>query len=124
MNKTLINIYLFIAIAFLFNACSQDYYIAREMGIKWCDCNKSMDNLYSELNTTDNQEIKDKISVNILTEQAKVLECMGGEEKLRQLNEKFSGTGFQKHYDKTRLHNCPDRVKLLSKTGNSNNLLK
>jgi hypothetical protein len=44
---------------------------------------------------------------------------MGGEEKLRLLNDQFSGTDFQKYFDKARLNKCPERVKLLSKKGNS-----
>lgn len=103
---------------FLF-ACSSDYSEAREMGHKWCTCNETMGKLYEELNASDNQQNKDAIAVKILAEQSNVLQCMGGEEKLRLLNDQFAGTDFQKYFDKARLNNCPERVKLLSKKGDS-----
>ncbi len=88
------------------------------MGKRWCTCNETMSNLYVEMNASDNQQNKDAIVVKILAEQAVVLKCMGGEEKLRLLNDKFSGSSFQKYYDKTRLNTCPEMVKLLSKKVN------
>ena len=85
------------------------------MGEKWCSCNETMGRLYEEMNDSKNQQNKDAIAVKILAEQAVVLKCMGGEEKLRLLNKKFSGTNFQNYYDKARLYSCPELVKLLSK---------
>ena len=119
MFKVLLYKCLFLASNLFLVACSSEYSEATEMGHKWCTCNKSMEMLYEEMNATDNQLNKDAISVKILAEQANVLQCMGGEEKLRLLNDKFSGTDFQKYFDKARLNKCPERVKLLSKKGNS-----
>jgi hypothetical protein len=119
MFKVLLYKRLIIASNLFLFACSSDYSEATEMGQKWCTCNESMGKLYEEMNATDNQINKDAIAVKIITEQANVLQCMGGEEKLRLLNDKFSGTDFQKYFDKARLNKCPERVKLLSKKGNS-----
>ena len=110
---------LFTAIIFFSVACSSDYSEAKEMGQKWCTCNETMGRLYEEMNTTDIQLNKDAIAVKILAEQANVLQCMGGEEKLKLLNDQFSGTDFQKYFDEARLNKCPERVNLLSKKGNS-----
>jgi hypothetical protein len=118
MYKILFYNCLIIASNFFLIACSSEYSEAKKMGQKWCTCNEKMGILYQELNATDNQQNKDEIAVKILAEQANVLQCMGGEEKLRLLNEQFSGTDFQKYYDQSRLKNCPERVKLLSKKGN------
>ena len=119
MFKVLLYKRLIIASNLFLFSCSSDYSEATEMGQKWCTCNESMGKLYEEMNATDNQINKDAIAVKIITEQANVLQCMGGEEKLRLLNDKFSGTDFQKYFDKARLNKCPERVKLLSKKGNS-----
>ena len=119
MFKVLLYICLFIASNLFLVACSSEYSEATEMGHKWCTCNESMEKLYEEMNATDNQLNKDAIAVKILAEQANVLQCMGGEEKLRLLNDQFSGTDFQKYFDEARLNKCPERVKLLSKKGNS-----
>jgi hypothetical protein len=118
MMRFLLYSYLFVVVIFLSFACSSDYTEAKEMGEKWCSCNEKMDKLYEEMNASDNQQRKDIISMQILSEQSNVLQCMGGEEKLRLLNDKFSGTRFQNYYDKTRLNTCPERVKLLSKKVN------
>lgn len=118
MSKMLICNCLFFTIVLTIVSCSSAYSEAKEMGLQWCKCNESMDSLYMALYSIDKQQNKDEISVKILAEQTKVIECMGGEEKLRQLNEKFSGTAFQKFYDQARVENCSDRVKLLSKKGN------
>ena len=118
MHKVLLYNCLFIASSLFSVSCSADYSEAREMGKKWCTCNETMGKLYEEMNASDNQQKKDIISMKILTEQASVLQCMGGEEKLRMLNDKFSGSSFQEYYDKTRSNTCPERVKLLSKKVN------
>jgi hypothetical protein len=118
MHKILFYNCLIIASNFFLIACSSEYSEAKKMGQKWCTCNEKMGKLYEEMNATDNQINKDAIAVKILAEQANVLQCMGGEEKLRLLNDQFSGTDFQKYFDKARLNTCPERVKLLSKKGN------
>jgi hypothetical protein len=115
MKRFLLNTCSYITVIFLSVACTSDYSKAKEMGQKWCNCNEKMGRLFKELNATDNQQNKDEIAVSILTEQAVVLKCMGGEDKLKLLNEKFSGTNFQNYYDKARLYSCPELVKLLSK---------
>jgi hypothetical protein len=119
MYKVLLYKYLFLASNLFLVACSSEYSEATEMGHKWCTCNERMGKLYEEMNASDNQLNKDAIAVKILAEQANVLQCMGGEKKLRLLNDQFSGTDFQKYFDKARLYKCPERVKLLSKKGNS-----
>jgi hypothetical protein len=110
---------LIIASNFFLFACSSEYSEAKEMGQKWCSCNETMSKLYEEMNAAENQQNKDAIALKVLAEQATVLQCMGGEEKLNSLNDQFSGSSFQKYYDQSRLKKCPERVKLLSKKGNS-----
>ncbi len=112
--KSLTNSCLLLFLSLFATACSS-FPEAEEMGQKWCSCNETMGSLYTEMNASEEQQKKDALSVKILAEQANVLQCMGGEEKLKALNEQFSGTDFQKHYDQTRLKNCPALVQLLSK---------
>ncbi len=119
MYKLLLYYCLLLAIISISVACSSEYSEAKEMGQKWCSCNETMSKLYEEMNAAENQQNKDVIALKILAEQATVLQCMGGEEKLNSLNDQFSGSSFQKYYDQSRLKNCPERVKLLSKKGNS-----
>ena len=101
------------------SSCSSGYSQAEELGQKWCTCNESMARFYHEMNASESQEKKDELAIKIVSEQAEVLKCMGGEEKLKRLNNQFSGTNFQKIYDKSRQTKCPESVKLLSKKGNT-----
>lgn len=114
LYKRFKNISLLFFLSFFASACSK-FPEAKEMGQKWCSCNQTMGSLYEEMNASQEQEKKDALALKILAEQANVLQCMGGEEKLKALNDKFSGTEFQQHYDQTRLNNCAGLVQLLTK---------
>jgi len=117
LHKKLINNSLPFLLSFFLAACSSTSSEAEEMGQKWCGCNKTMGGLYQEMNATEDKKIITALSAKLLSEQANVLQCMGGEEKLKGLNDKFLGTDFQKYYDQTRMKNCAALVQLLSKKG-------
>lgn len=116
MNKLSITLGLLLVFSLLLFSCGKSE--AERMAIKWCECNQTMGELYKQLDETKEPEKLTSLVSNIMVESNSVTECMGGEEKLKEIDAKLSASNkgdFQKQYDDTRQNMCGDLVKLLAK---------
>jgi hypothetical protein len=116
MKSTFLSFGLSFILIFSLSSCGKSE--AERMAIKWCECNQTMGELYKQLDETKEPEKLTSIVSNIMVESNNVTVCMGGEEKLKEINAKLTGSDkadFQKQYNDTRNSMCPEMVKLLSK---------
>jgi hypothetical protein len=100
----------------LFSSCGKSE--AERMGIKWCECNMQKAELFKELDQAKDPAKIGVLISNIMLEEQNAVDCMGGAEKLKALEEKLSNTEkgeFQSVYDNIRKDLCPETIKLLKK---------
>ncbi len=89
---------------------------AYKMGQQWCECHNSLAPIASAMQKEKETEKRSEMVRQFIEKSEKVVDCMGGEQKLLRLQEEVKNKDkFQKQYDAARQQHCADLVKLLRK---------
>ena len=116
MKFTNLSLFLLLFSISLLSSCNKSE--AERLAIKWCECNMQKAELFKSLDESKDPEKIGAIVNNIMIEEQNAIECMGGSEKLKALQDQLNAAEkgeFQNIYDQTRSDLCPQTIELLKK---------